>query len=471
MGKIKGNEKNVPCGARDKMPFWYSLAWSSRGISAALNVILVGYITYYCTDMLGLSAGVVGAMLLGSKIIDAVTDLLAGFCIDKTHTRWGKARPYEFFIVFMWLFTILLFNVPDGSKSLQYGWVFIMYVLINAVCSTALGAADSVYMARAFTTENNRVKAMSVNGVVVMVSCIIFNIIVPQFISNLGTTKSGWLTLSLIMGIPLALVGFLRFFLCKEIVDDSAITDTAAQTHNGEKLKLADMVRVLAKNKYVFIVVGLMMITNIINGMGPATTYYFKYMMGDIGLMSLASMTSLITPLALVFFPVLSRKFGTTKILQIGAGMGIVGMIIRTIGGANLATIIVGGAFSGLAIMPISMMINTYLIDCMDYGEWKTGIRVEGLVASVVNFSAKVGSGIASGLVGFVMGLAGYDGALARQSSTANMAIVGLYNWLPLIMFVFMLILALMYKMDKFRPQMLEDLKRKHEGKQSVTSI
>lgn len=78
MGKNKLNEKGVPLGARVKMPFWYSLAWSTRGISAALNVILIGYITYYCTDMLGLSAGVVGAMLLGSKVIDAVTDLMAG---------------------------------------------------------------------------------------------------------------------------------------------------------------------------------------------------------------------------------------------------------------------------------------------------------------------------------------------------------------------------------------------------------
>lgn len=467
MGKNKVNEKGVPFGARTKMPFWYSMAWTSRGISAALNVILVGYITFYCTDMLGLSAGVVGAMLVGSKVIDAVTDLMAGYIIDKTHSRWGKARPYEIFIIFEWIFTVMMFNVPDGSKTLQYAWVFVMYVLINAVCSTMLGAADSVYLARAFTTDNNRIKVMSVNGVVVMVSCIIFNIIVPQFIATIGTTKSGWFTLSMMMGAPLALIGILRFFLCKEILTDAPVgTAEKAESKNQEsqKLKLSDMLKLLAKNKYVFIVVGLMLITNVINGMGPATTYYFKYMMGDIGLMSLASLTSLITPLALVFFPVLSRKFGTTKILQVGAGMGIVGMIIRTIGGTNMTTIIVGGAFSGLAIMPISMMINTYLIDCMDYGEWKTGVRIEGLIASVVNFSSKVGGAVASGLVGFIMGIAGYDGSLAEQSATANMAIVGLYNWLPLVLFVVMLVLAMMYKMDNHRAQMQADLKKKHEG-------
>lgn len=463
MGKTKLNEKGIPYGAREKMPFWYSLAWSTRGISAALNVVLVGYITYYCTDMLGLNALTVGTMLLASKVIDAITDLTAGYIIDKTHTRWGKARPYEIFIIFEWVFTVLMFNVPDGSKTLQYIWVFVMYVLVNAVCTTMLGAADSVYLARTFTTDNNRIKVMSINGVVVMVCSIIFNIIAPQFIKTLGATKSGWLTLALIMGVPLALIGILRFLLCKEVEQDSDAATSGAK-QSGQKLTLAEMLRLLIKNKYVFIVVGLMLITNVINGMGPATTYYFKYMMGDIGLISLASMTSMLVPVALIFFPVLSRKFGTTRILQAGAAMGIVGMIIRTVGGPNMTTIIIGGAFSGLAVMPISMMINTYLIDCMDYGEWKNGVRVEGLIASVVNFSSKLGGAIASGLVGFVMGLAGYDGALEQQSATANAAIIGLYNWLPLILFIVMLVLALMYKMDSFRPQMQADLEKKHNG-------
>ena len=79
MGKEKLNESNVPYGAREKMPFWYSLAWSSRGISAAINVVLLMQLTYYCTNMLGMNAGIVGTFLLVSKIIDAFSDLGIGF--------------------------------------------------------------------------------------------------------------------------------------------------------------------------------------------------------------------------------------------------------------------------------------------------------------------------------------------------------------------------------------------------------
>ena len=458
----KNKEKNVPYGAREKMPLWYSLAWSSRGISAALNVILIGYVSFYASDVLGLNIGIIGTLLLVSKVVDAFTDLGMGYLIDKTHTKWGKARPYEIFIVLMWVFTVLLFSTPDIGAMGQYIYIFIMYVMINAVCTTALGGADSVYMARTFATDNNRIKAMSVNGVVVMFCCIVFNIIAPQFINNAGVSKSGWAMLAIGMGVPLSIIGMLRFILCKEIPIPSEVEKE--QTKDKEESKsFKETVGLLLKNKYVFIIIGLMLITNIINGVGPAATYYFKYQVGNIGALSLANMTALITPLLLIVFPLLSRKLGTTKILQAATIFGIVGILIRTFGGTNMATIIIGGGIASVAVLPISMMINTYLIDCMDYGEWKTGVRVEGLVASTANFAGKLGSGIAAGFLGLIMGLAGYNGALTVQSDAANMAIVGMYNIFPLVLYVVMFVLSLMYKMDKDRPQMQADLKKKHE--------
>ena len=145
MAKTKIDETGIPYGARQHMPFWFTLAWSSRGVANAINVIMVGYVTFYCTDMLGLNAIVVGGMLVASKIIDAFTDLGIGYIIDRTHTRFGKARPYEIFIVLEWLFTILLFSVPNVSQTMQYVYVFILYVLVNAICVTALGGSDAVY--------------------------------------------------------------------------------------------------------------------------------------------------------------------------------------------------------------------------------------------------------------------------------------------------------------------------------------
>ena len=457
--KEKLNEKGIPYGARQRMPIWYGGVWSTRGISAAINVVLCMNIAFYCTDIVGLNATVVGTLFLVSKIIDAFTDLGFGFILDKTHTKWGKARPYEVFIVFEWLFAALMFMVPNASQLVQYIWLFIMYTMVNAVCATALGGIDSVYMARAFTTEQNQIKAMSINGFVVMFCSIVFNIVFPRWLATSGTTQAGWTKLVISLGIVMSVIGILRFIFCKEIVVDEPKADGKKATND---LSLKESLGLIGKNKYLFIVVGLMLITFVVNNMQTATTYYFKYIYGDLSAQGTAAITSMVVVPALIFFPVLSQKFGTTKILQVCSGVGIVGMLIRTIGGPNMTTIIIGGLLFGIGTMPISMMINTYLIDCMDYGEWKTGVRIEGLVASIANFASKVGNGLAVGLVGLVMGLAGYDGLAATQTAAANSAIVFLYNILPLILFVAMLVLSLMYKVDSIRPQMNADLAKLH---------
>ena len=418
--KERLNEKGIPFGARQRMPIWYGAVWSTRGIAAAINVVLVVYVTFYSTDLLGLNPAIIGGILLASRIIDAFTDLGFGYILDKTHTRWGKARPYEVFIILEWLFTILLFNTPQhASAAVQYVWLGFMYIMINAICATALGGIDSVYLARAFTTEQNQIKAISINGAIVMICSIAFNIVFPGFLAAGGKTLAGWSSMVISLGVVMAVLGILRFIFCKEIVKDEPNEQSA-------------------------------------------TTYYFKYVYGDVSTQGTVAITTLIVVPALIVFPALAKKFGTTKLLQVCSGIGIAGIAIRSLGGTNLVTLIIGGILFGLGTMPISLMINTYLIDCMDYGEWKTGVRVEGLVASIANFASKVGAGIASGLTGLVMGLAGYDGLAEVQTASANNAIVFLYNYMPLILFCVMLVLSLMYKVDSIRPQMNADLAAKH---------
>lgn len=445
----------------EKLPFWFAPAWSTRATSLALNVVLMGYLTYYCTDMLGMSATLVGMLLLASKLFDGFTDLVVGFIIDKTNTRFGKARPYEICIVLVWVFTVLIFSVPDMGANMQAVYVFVMYTLINSVCATFLNGTDAVYMARAIRKNENQVKVLSVNGMIVMAAAIVFSIIMPQLVAGVGATKEGWTTIALMFAVPLGLIGMLRFVLIKEVVAEEKTEQTGEEKQ--AKLSMRESLKAICGNKYIFIVAGALLIVNIINNLGTATTYYFKYIVGDIGLQSITAITSLVTPLLLIFYPFLTKKFGNTKLLQGGALLGIIGLAIRTIGGTNIITIIVGGLFMGIGVMPISMMINVYLIECMDFGEWKTGKRIEGSLASITSFASKVGSGLASALTGIVMGLAGYDGNLAVQSDMANVSIVAIYNYLPLVLFVVMFGLTMMYNLDKKMPQIREELAQRRK--------
>lgn len=114
--------------------FW---GWQARAISMGCMTIVMGYLTIFCTDTLMLPAGLVGTLLLISKVTDGITDLIAGYLIENTKTRWGKARPYELFIIALWLCTWLLFTCPENvSTVVKCIWIFIMYTLVNSIFAT-----------------------------------------------------------------------------------------------------------------------------------------------------------------------------------------------------------------------------------------------------------------------------------------------------------------------------------------------
>ncbi len=462
MAKVKPNWADPATTAENEvLPKYFKWAWTSRGLSLALNVILIMQLTYYCTDMLGMKATLVGTLLLASKLFDGVTDLLVGFVIDKTNTRFGKARPYEICIVFVWLLTILMFSTPNFGTTGKAVFIFIMYTLINSICATFLNGGDAVYLARSVRSEKNRVSVMSFNGGIIMLFIIVFSMLLPQLIAGIGSTKAGWTVIAVAIGIPMAIIGMLRFAFVKEVVH----TEPAKTGETEQTVPLKTGLSCIMKNKYIWILAGMTFVVQLATNIGSAVnTYYFKYIMGNIRLATLVSMSSMITPLVMIVFPVLTRKFGTVTILKIGAVLGVIGYGIRIIGGTNLVTLTVGSLIGGVAILPVTMMISIYLIDTMDYGEWKTGTRVEGMLGSVNSFCSKLGSGIASALVGLIMGLAGYDGSLAVQSASANASIIALFNYVPMILMIVLLLLAIAYKLDKELPQIKADLEKKRHA-------
>lgn len=163
--KQKANWSNQDTTVENEvLPKWMKWVWTGRGIGYSLNVVLILQLTYYCTDILGMSAALVGTLLLASKVFDGVTDLIAGTIIDRTHSRWGKARPYDIFLPLMWIGTVLLFSVPNFGIIGKSIYIFIMYALVNSVCNTFLMAADPIFLGRTIRKEENRISLTSIPG-------------------------------------------------------------------------------------------------------------------------------------------------------------------------------------------------------------------------------------------------------------------------------------------------------------------
>lgn len=444
----------------DKMP-WYTLpAWATRAVSLAANVIVLGYLTFYCTNILGMSATLVGTLLLVSKLFDGVTDLFAGILIDKTNTRFGKARPYEFAIIGVWICTVLMFSCPELRVTGKAVWIFVTYTFVNSIFATLLNSSESVYIARAIKLESDRNVLVSVNGLVVTLACTVISIIFPILMGTMGTSAGGWCTMILIFAVPLGMIGLGRFAFVKERKD-------AVSADIGQKIVLSEFMQALGSNPFIFLLSGAGLIVTLINSIGTAVgTYYFQYVVGDITLMGVVGMLGLVAPFFLLFVPLLLKKISLSKLVIWGSAFGVIGNVLKAFAGANLGILVAGNLITTLSTLPLAYFGPIMVISCMDYSEWKIGKRIEGVFSSVNGFAAKVGAGLASALVGIVMGAAGFDGTVAVQTTQVMNSIIALYSWIPAVMFIVIIILMRFYKLDDMMPQIQAELAQRRQAKQ-----
>lgn len=447
MGK-SGNPNKIGIGK-----FW---GWNARAVSVGcVTVIYSGYFMLYCTNALGLSSAVVGTLLLISKIFDGITDLFAGYLVDNTNTRWGKARPYEFAILGVWFFSWLLFSCPSNwSNTMKYVWIFIIYTLVNSILVTLLNVNQQTYMVRAFPNQLVMVKLNSYGGIVVTVGCAIVSMTFPMLVTSIATTAAGWSKLLAIYCVPLAIIGMLRFVLVKEVNQLDAESES--------KINMKEIFSVFKSNKYVYLYWIMYLLYNVTLGIS-ASSYYFTYVVGDLNkYMTIASLTM---PLMLVMFafPALMKKMRLSRIVMLGAAAGALGYGINFIAGANMPLLMLGGLFVGLGGLPIAYVGGMMGLDIAEYNALKGLPRAYGTIAAFGSFGSKVGSGVGSAVLGFILSAGGFisagaDGAAVMgQPESALTAIRMLYGLIPAVLFLGICIVLHFYDLEKRLPELRKE--------------
>ena len=418
------------------------LLWQTSSVSVALSAMVIMYVTVYCTDALGLEPVIVGAVFAASKVLDAFTDMFAGFIIDRTNTRWGKGRPYEIFTLFLWFTTWLLFSCPtDIAQVLKYVWVFVMYVLMNAVCTTFLNANNVVYMVRAFKTQEQQTKITAFGSFFTMGAGLVFNILFPTAMANMATSPAGWSRLIGMMAIPLTAIGLLRMLFIKEQYNNEA--------DSGETvLKISDIVTALKTNHNFTYFAITRALQNLVGNLG-CSVYYFTWIIGNVALMGVTAVFSIVgLPLAF-FMPVMRRKLGMKRMSTYGFVVAILGYIVMFFANGNLMIVVVASLLTTLAIVPFTMMQPMYIVDCADYNEMIGNPRMEASLGAISGFAGKVGAALGGLVMGAVLSLAGYVGTAETQTSSALMAIRLGSSLIPAAFFVVMIVLMNHFDLDE----------------------
>ncbi|MCD8380090.1 MAG: MFS transporter [Lachnospiraceae bacterium] len=405
----------------DHLGFGRLMAWKSSDIVAAwINILMLNYLSIYASDTLGVNVGVVGSLLLASKVVDGFTDVAAGYIVDNTKSKWGKGRPYELGIVGMTICTIGLFAAsPAWSTFFKCAWIFCMYTLTFSLFSTFRATAGNPYTIRHFSNNKALItKVASYGGIITMAGSIIMNALIPVMMGTIATSASGWTAMVAIIMVPATAIGVLRFLFCKE---DPSVDASVKK----DKIEIKEIIQLITKNKYVWLYAIIMLCYNISTNLAVGT-YYWKWIVGDITLMSITSVFSVILLPLMLLFPVISKKIGIIgRMITVFGIVGIAGYAFMFLSNGSVVGALAGSLFGTFATLPLAYYGVLFIMNICTYNEMIGLPRMDGSSAILSNFATKAGAALGSWITGILLMVAGYVSAegVAEQPASALLMI------------------------------------------------
>lgn len=452
-----------------KLKFTEKLSYGIGGFPEAVNSIIAAFLTMFYTDSVGMAATAVGTMFLISKVFDGFSDLAAGALVDKTRTKWGKARPWLLWMAVPTGISIaLIFFVPqDASPTSKMIYAFLTYNLFTTVMYTITGIARNALLPL-MTQDQKERGSLSAFGMFFGLGATVLgcSVTFPLIFKFGGNTKA-WQTVFIIYGI-ITMVGLLlSFFWSKEYV---VPVENEQKATPAKGVGFIEGLKLYFTNKYLLVALVMTVLVNLAAQLPQnSQTYFYTYSMGDSLLTTSLNLVGLLPMLFSIVFltgPMLG-KFGKKKCMYIGAAGQIVAHILKGIAGVTgsvplLAVFMaIGNLFVGFLTVPVA----TLFADGIDYGEWKSNRRIDGMGASVTSFSQKLSSGLAAASVGWVLGLTGYV-ANQVQSAATNTGIICLYSFVPaVILIVAMIFFKVTYHYDEIADQVISDLEERRKNR------
>ncbi|WP_174727860.1 MFS transporter [Mesobacillus harenae] len=417
---------------------------------------LVGtFLTFYYTDVAGISAGVVGTLMLVVRLFDGVTDIGMGTLVDRTKSKHGKARPWILWMgIPLGVTTILLFSVPDIGTTGKIVYAYVTYIMLILIY-TAMSIPFKTLLGLMTQDPQGRSLTNIYTGIFTMLSTLLITIFAQPVAGAIGG-KMGWTVVAVFCGIVISVTSFLAFRATKERVG------TSADGKEKRDLPFKTGLKSLFSNKYWLIITGYCVIAYTLNALlAGAGLYYATYILGNTSYFSLIGLLLFLpTIIGFFFMAKLVGRFGKRNIALFVSFLGIFGSIIKVIDPSSLPIFLIGTVTQGFGLIPVIMFLYAMINDTAEYGEWKFGFRTEGMINSAASFGMKVGAGLGGALIGWMLAFGGYVGAAEEQTAAATTMILALNIYIPFVLSVLQTILMWMYKLDKQYPQILAELKQ-----------
>ena len=439
--------------ANKKLSVLTKIGYSFGEIGSQCSWTLISsYLTVFYTDVVGLTPVAISAIMLIARIWDAVNDPMFGAIAENTHTKWGRFRPYILWgAPILALFNCLTFlnlDVPNSWKAIWCGFTYIgcgmAYTAVNistqcvANCMTALNE-ERVAL--------NAYKGIG-SGLIQMVISAVTMPMILYFGGGSASSEKGYFMAALVFSVVCIPCFWVCFASTKEILGSrgkkESVGDTMKNLVNSFKYTFKD-------RNAVFLMLGMLTFLTGLFGRIGIMAYYFIYIMGNPVLIA-GFATAMSAGMLVVNFyaPFLLNRFSKKYVGAAGCILqALCCVFFFIIGENNLVGMVVPSGFLYGVTNLISISCFTLSAEIIDDNWLRTGVRSDGVIASCVSFSTKLGNAIGGSIGILALSAVGYVANAENLSAEVLTRMDMVINFAPAALFVLGAVLFLCVGMTR----------------------
>lgn len=382
------------------------------------------FLMKFYTDVMGVSAAIVGAMMMIARIVDAFTDVTMGQIVDRSKpTAKGKFAPWirrmcgPVALASFLMYASWFENMPMGFKVF---WMFFTYLLWGSICYTGVNIPYGSMASAISNVPEHRTQLSNFRTIGASLAGTAIGVILPLVVYYKDEAGNNVLSGSRmsIAALACSIGAVICYIICYSLT-----TERVKVEQKTEKFSFGALLKSIVTNKALvgIIVVQLCLLLSQLSLQGMSSYIYPNYFKNAAG-QSLSSMLGLPITLVLATFTVkLSTKIGKKELATVGciiaAATMVIGYIIHT---DNMTVWLVLYAGFTIGLTLFSILGWAMITDVIDDTEVRTGERSDGTIYAVYSFARKLGQAAASGLTGVILSAIGYTAATQFDDAVVN---------------------------------------------------
>ena len=421
--------------------------------------VISNYLLYFYTDVYGLPVAIAGNIMLLARFTDAIDAPIWGVIFDKTHSKWGKSRPWFLCLCLPFaVFGVLTFLTPNLGHTGKVIYAALTYIVCS-VLYTGINTPVTSILSALTPDPRERVTLTSFRMFGSKLGVLLVNLTALKLVQYFGQgdDRRGFMIVMPIYATGTVLLILYAFRNLEEVVNQKK-----------QSFPIADSLRAIKGNwPWIIIFVSSLFFWIAFIARVSVAPYFFEYTLHRKDLIPTAFALDFISLVTAFLMPFFCRWTSKRNVWIFGLLGMVLGQLIVYLGMQNnlsVAWIMVGWTFGFLASGMAMAMPFSVLSDSVDYGEWKSGIRAAGFLTAIgAAFCLKAGAGLGSAVPAWILDWYHYAPPVhqvpVEQTPQALFGIELGFIWLPVIGFALAIIPVLFYKKyELMEPQIHAEL-------------